>query len=56
MEQLKKTDVEKAKEIAWESMLSKAQGEKPKDDVAKLKKSIGKDKAKKKKSTAEWYE
>jgi len=41
-------------EQAWSNMIKKAQGEKVKDDIGKLKKSVKKQEAKKKKSAKEW--
>eukprot|EP01125_Pyxidicula_operculata_P005640 TRINITY_DN1978_c0_g1_i1.p1 TRINITY_DN1978_c0_g1~~TRINITY_DN1978_c0_g1_i1.p1 ORF type:complete len:296 (-),score=93.79 TRINITY_DN1978_c0_g1_i1:251-1138(-) len=42
-------------EQTWDAMLKKAAGEKVKDDITKLKKSIKRDQQKKKKSEKEWY-
>jgi hypothetical protein len=36
-------------------MFKKAQGEKVKDDITKLKKSVKREQAQKKKSTKDWY-
>jgi len=41
-------------EHAWDTMLKKASGEKVKDDIGKLKKTVKREEAKKKKSKKEW--
>lgn len=41
---------------AWTTMMKKARGEKVKDDVDRIKKSIQQDERKKKKSAKQWYD
>lgn len=44
-----------ASEQAWENMFKKAQGEKVKDDINKLKKTVKREQSQKKKSQKDWY-
>ncbi|KAJ3318590.1 hypothetical protein HDV06_007172 [Boothiomyces sp. JEL0866] len=60
LEQLKQTDEKKAKAIeeseSWNKLIKQAQGEKPKDDLKLLKKTVKRQKVEKKKSEKEWKE
>ncbi|KAJ3252931.1 hypothetical protein HK103_001077 [Boothiomyces macroporosus] len=60
LELLKQTDEKKAKAIeeseSWNKLIKQAQGEKPKDDLKLLKKTVKRQKVEKKKSEKEWKE